>query len=517
MPSHRRLAEQLARTWRRAAGGDFPVVELLGGDPRGKRALAAAACARLGVGLQAMAAESLPAAAADLDALLRLWHRESLLSRSVLYLAADDLRPEDPQEAALRRFVDQSRSALVVSRQRRLPPRHRPLLSLHVERPDAEEQRGVWRRSLARLHAAALGGDAVGRAPSVVTRTSVTRWPVPPRSRAARRRTAAGEPGGARGTGRGAGRGAGRRLRPQRLGDPRCLRRGARPARRRRPGGDGPRGDGDGASAAEAGADDAQDGDLAAALWHTCRVRARPALEDLAQRIDGRAGWDDLVLPAAQRRTLAEIVAHVRHRAQVYDDWGFGAKSARGLGVTALFAGASGTGKTMAAEVLARELGLDLYRIDLSAVVSKYIGETEKNLRRIFDAAEAGGAILLFDEADALFGKRTEVKDSHDRYANIEVSYLLQRMESYRGLAILTTNLQGRPRRRLPPPPALHRPVPVPRRRAAREHLARRLPAGDAGRRPRLSTASPTSTSPAATSATSPSTPPSSPPTPAAR
>ena len=115
----------------------------------------------------------------------------------------------------------------------------------------------------------------------------------------------------------------------------------------------------------------------------------------------------------------------------------------RGLGISALFAGESGTGKTMAAEVLANELRLDLYRIDLSAVVSKYIGETEKNLRRLFDAAEDGGAILFFDEADALFGKRSEVKDSHDRYANIEINYLLQRMEAYRGLAILATNMKS--------------------------------------------------------------------------
>ena len=124
----------------------------------------------------------------------------------------------------------------------------------------------------------------------------------------------------------------------------------------------------------------------------------------------------------------------------MHDRWGFAAKGTRGLGLSALFAGPSGTGKTMAAEVLANDLRLDLYSIDLSQLVSKYIGETEKNLRRVFDAAEASGAILLFDEADALFGKRTEVKDSHDRYANIEVSYLLQRMEAYRGLAILTTN-----------------------------------------------------------------------------
>src|SRR5438128_8734283 len=115
----------------------------------------------------------------------------------------------------------------------------------------------------------------------------------------------------------------------------------------------------------------------------------------------------------------------------------------RGLGISALFAGDSGTGKTMAAEVIANELRLNLYRIDLSAVVSKYIGETEKNLRRLFDAAEDGGAILFFDEADALFGKRSEIKDSHDRYANIEVNYLLQRMESYRGLAVLATNMKS--------------------------------------------------------------------------
>jgi hypothetical protein len=182
---------------------------------------------------------------------------------------------------------------------------------------------------------------------------------------------------------------------------------------------------------------------LATALWDACRLQARPRLDDLAQRIEPAATWEELVLPEPQLRVLRQIAVHVRQRTTVYDTWGFALKGARGLGISALFAGASGTGKTMAAEVLANELRLDLYRIDLSAVVSKYIGETEKNLRRVFDAAEEGGAILLFDEADALFGKRSEVKDSHDRYANIEVSYLLQRMEAYRGLAILTTNLKN--------------------------------------------------------------------------
>jgi SpoVK/Ycf46/Vps4 family AAA+-type ATPase len=165
-------------------------------------------------------------------------------------------------------------------------------------------------------------------------------------------------------------------------------------------------------------------------------------MEDLAQRIDPAAGWTDLVLPERQMETLRQLAVHVRQRATVYGAWGFERDGARGLGISALFAGPSGTGKTMAAEVLANELQLDLYRVDLSRVVSKYIGETEKNLRRIFDAAETGSAILLFDEADALFGKRSEVKDSHDRYANVEISYLLQRMECYRGLAILTTNMK---------------------------------------------------------------------------
>lgn len=183
--------------------------------------------------------------------------------------------------------------------------------------------------------------------------------------------------------------------------------------------------------------------ELQTLLWDTCRTQARPRLDDLAQHIEPAATWNELVLPDLQCQVLRDIAIHVKQRATVYETWGFASRGARGLGISALFAGASGTGKTMAAEVLANELRLDLYRIDLSQVVSKYIGETEKNLRRVFDAAEEGGAILLFDEADALFGKRSEVKDSHDRYANIEVSYLLQRMEAYRGLAILTTNLKN--------------------------------------------------------------------------
>jgi AAA+ superfamily predicted ATPase len=178
-------------------------------------------------------------------------------------------------------------------------------------------------------------------------------------------------------------------------------------------------------------------------LIESCSKLARPKLDKLARRIEANAIWDDLILPDQQKATLKEISMHVNYRLRVYHEWGFAEKSGRGLGISALFTGDSGTGKTMAAEVIASELKLDLYRIDLSQVVNKYIGETEKNLKKIFDAADEGGVILLFDEADALFGKRSDVRDSHDRYANIEVSYLLQRMESYRGLAILTTNMKA--------------------------------------------------------------------------
>ena len=172
------------------------------------------------------------------------------------------------------------------------------------------------------------------------------------------------------------------------------------------------------------------------------RTQSGQELSALARTITPRYSWGDIILPAETKRQLEEICYRVKHRHRVFEDWGFGTRLSLGKGVNALFAGPSGTGKTMAAEVIALELGLDLYQIDLSGVVSKYIGETEKNLDRVFTAARNANAILFFDEADALFGKRSEVKDAHDRYANIEVSYLLQKMEEYEGLAILATNLR---------------------------------------------------------------------------
>ena len=177
-------------------------------------------------------------------------------------------------------------------------------------------------------------------------------------------------------------------------------------------------------------------------LFAACRAHSHHKLGTLAHQIRPVYTWDDIVLPPDQLAQLREICYAVRYRPTVYTEWGFERKLSRGKGVNALFTGPSGTGKTMATEIIAKELGLDLYKIDLSAVVSKYIGETEKNLERVFREAQTSNAILLFDEADALFGKRSEVKDAHDRYANIETAYLLQRMEEYEGIVILATNLK---------------------------------------------------------------------------
>ena len=177
-------------------------------------------------------------------------------------------------------------------------------------------------------------------------------------------------------------------------------------------------------------------------LYEACRVHSNQKLSALAHKIISKYRWDDIVLPADRTEQLREICNHVKYRDRVYSEWGFDRKLAMGKGLCVLFAGPSGTGKTMSADIISGELGLELYKIDLSTVVSKYIGETEKNLSRIFDEAETSNAILFFDEADALFGKRSEVKDSHDRYANIETGYLLQRMEEHEGIVILASNFR---------------------------------------------------------------------------
>jgi hypothetical protein len=378
-PSHRAIAEQIAAAWTQCPPDDMPVVQLYGSGVSSARGIAAGACDMLGVSLAAASAYALPASAADLDRLTRLWSREAARTGSAMLIEIDQTGADSPErDSVISQVVENVTGGLVVSiRERRRWNNRRPFLSFEIERPTLDEQRELW--------AGLLGGKS-GDMERAITRLVSNFSMNAPDIEAACVRTIAD---------------------------------------------------------LETQPDDALDLPSAeAALWNACRQQARPGLEHLAQRIQPKSGWDALVLPEEQKATLRDIAAHVRQRYLVYEKWGFAARTTRGLGISALFSGPSGTGKTMAAEVLANELELDLYRIDLSAVVSKYIGETEKNLRSVFDGAEEGGAVLLFDEADALFGKRSEVSDSHDRYANIEVSYLLQRMEAYRGLAILTTNMK---------------------------------------------------------------------------
>ncbi len=176
-------------------------------------------------------------------------------------------------------------------------------------------------------------------------------------------------------------------------------------------------------------------------LFASSRIQSQPQLSTMARKVKSNYRWSSLVLPDEQMEQLKELASHFKNKNLVMDDWGFATKLSLGQGINALFSGPSGTGKTMAAEIIAAQFGLDLYKIDLSGVVNKYIGETEKNLNRVFTEAERSNAILFFDEADALLGKRSEVKDAHDRYANVEVAYLLQKMEEYNGITILATNL----------------------------------------------------------------------------
>jgi hypothetical protein len=453
--SQRAVAELVAGSWSRADGQTlWPVVQLCGNDLSGKRAVAAAACALLGLSLRVMPASIAPRGMGDVDLFVRHWEREAALNPSGLLLEYDDAdAPDAHGDSSLKRLVESLHSPLLLSSRERHKPVERRVLSFEVPGATSTEQIQVWKEALG---AAALTLD--GRVETLVTQFSLSPGNIyaavaqalQPDDAAVRARHGVPLHGrDADGSGQAARATAcdmavpampehGRDARatacdtavpamPEHGRDARAtacdMAVPAMPEHGR-----------------DARATTDSENQLAAALWEACRMQARPRLEGLAQRIEPSATWDDLVLPREQKQLLRQIALHVRQRSKVYQTWGFASKGSRGLGISALFAGPSGTGKTMAGEVLSSELRLDLYRIDLSQVVSKYIGETEKNLRRVFDAAEGGAAILLFDEADALFGKRSEVKDSHDRYANIEVGYLLQRMEAYRGLAILTTN-----------------------------------------------------------------------------
>jgi hypothetical protein len=383
-PPQAGIADRISALWAAAGarGESWPAVQLVGEDDAGGADIAAAACATRGMALCVMQASDLPCASSERAAFDRLWAREAALGECGLLIetaAADD--PETLRAVAA--FAGRARSAVIVRCREPLQTPGKPMARFDVQKPSRAEQAALWREALSR-HLRGPGEPDIAMDDRLAAQIDavVSHFDFGPAAIAAASRIAAGA----------------------------------------------------------AGSRDAAA--IAQTLWENCRAQARGRLDDLAQRITTMAGWDELVLPPEETQALHEIVASVRQRATVYERWGFAAKSPRGLGVSALFAGVSGTGKTLAAEIVAHELRLDLYRIDLSQVVSKYIGETEKNLQRVFAAAETAGAVLLFDEADALFGKRSDVKDSHDRYANMEVSYLLQRMESYRGLAILTTNQQ---------------------------------------------------------------------------
>ncbi len=384
VPSHQQLVQQITTTWLQVTEGQLPVVQLCGEDVTSKRAIAHSVCHQLGIKLHALSGEAIPTDTAQLNLVKTLYEREWALSHTALLLNCDHLETNDPlKESAIARLIESLTSPLIVTSRDRRRQRQRPLIAMDVHHPTTDEQRLIWKNALGEM-----SQNLTHEVDVLVSHFNLSAPAIH-----AICLTAKGMKGEIGGEG------------DTPIQNPKSK--------------------------------------IQNQLWDICCIQARPRLDELAQRIDVAATWDDLVLPEKERNILREVSAHVRQRMKVYETWGFAGKSRRGLGISALFAGASGTGKTMAAEVLGSELRLDVYRIDLSSVVSKYIGETEKNLRRVFDAAEGGGAILLFDEADALFGKRSEVKDSHDRHANIEVSYLLQRMESYRGLAILTTNLKS--------------------------------------------------------------------------
>jgi SpoVK/Ycf46/Vps4 family AAA+-type ATPase len=371
--SHQQRVDTIIHRFKQVERGQsLPVIQLLGNDTATKQLLAAEVAKALHLNLYRLSAGILPSQVGDVETLVRLWQRDSLLLPLALYFDASEQVPETMTGPAstVSRLLERIEGFLFLDTREAWPTASRPVLHVDATKPTWTEQHEAWQRLL---------GSQAGESPALLAgqfNLSLTTI----------QRVAAEALANASGT------------------DPKSV---------------------------------------FDSLWQTCVAGTRPRLDALAQKLEPKSTWDDLVLPPAEQTLLQQIADQVAQRSRVYESWGFGEKMSRGLGISVLFAGESGTGKTMAAEVIANHLRLSLYRIDLSAVVSKYIGETEKNLRRLFDAAEDGSAILFFDEADALFGKRSEVKDSHDRYANIEINYLLQRMEGYRGLAVLATNMKS--------------------------------------------------------------------------
>ncbi len=380
-PNRMRLSEKLA-AW--LSPGRTEIVQLCGHDATGKEQAYARAAGRHGRQAYLLNAASLPSNVQELGVLARKWRRDLQLVDGTLLI--DAALVSDDRQTSL--FADLIDWPMAISTPEAINIGNRPSVQLTVPRMTAAEQIPVWREHLGPL-AERLNGS--------VEKMSVFFSVSPEQVKSV-------------------------------AGDLNAHLDGM----------------GEASDNQRSNTVENETRQLADIAWRSCRRLSRPRLDDLARRIESRSSWEDLILPPRQKRVLSAIAAQVRHRSAVYEEWGFGERyMGRGLGVSALFSGPSGAGKSMAGEVLGSELSLDVYRVDLSAIVSKWVGETEKNLRRVFDTAEEGSAILQFDEADALFGRRSEVKDSHDRHANIEVSYLLQRLEEYRGLTILTTNLRN--------------------------------------------------------------------------
>ncbi len=309
----------------------LPLLHLSGGNHADKAAIAAFACANMGLSLHGMAVFAVPGNYKDLGEFIRLWNREAALHARALWIDCTGMDTSDKLRVqAISNILENIQGVLLLATDGWKPDLKRPVIEFEVSTPTAEEQLQLWKRNM-RENAVLLNGtlDKIVAHFNLSTTTIAA---------------------------------AGKEL-----------------------------------SISAAGiADSNAAANLIKQIWKTCCVHTRPKVDELAQRIQPVAGWEDIVLPEGQQQILKAIAAQVKHRRKVYTEWGFARKESRGFGISALFVGESGTGKTMAAEVLANELQLDLYRIDLSQVVNKYIGETEKNLKRIFDAAEAGGAILLF-------------------------------------------------------------------------------------------------------------------------
>ncbi|MEH1841114.1 MAG: ATP-binding protein [Nostoc sp.] len=388
IPSHQCLADSIKALWElNSLQNSPPLIQLCGSEMEDKIDIAQVVCQHFNLQVSLLNCHRIPIKPSELETFIRRLERECILECRALLLVCDDIdRSDKLQLASLHQLLEELQCFAIVTTLSPLQGIKRQMIRFDVPKPLPQEQLMIWKTSVAELKTQLNGqGKLIPESEHLMQDLQELTSQFQVSTSTIRRACEAA---------------VGQLTMP------------SAPS-------------------------------LKQALWQSCRVQARPGLDELAERIESKLSWEDLVLPPLQKGILKEISAHVRQKAKVYEKWGFGSKNRRGLGITALFSGPSGTGKTLAAGVLANELNLDLYKIELSAVVSKYIGETEKNLQQIFNAAESGGVILLFDEADSIFGKRSEVKDSKDRNANLEVSYLLQRMESYPGMAILTTNLQS--------------------------------------------------------------------------